>query len=142
MNPPRVLLADDHAHICESVATLLEPEFDVVGMVPNGRDLLSEAKRLQPDVVILDISMPLMNGIKAAAQLCATDSKVKVLFLTVHYEAEFVHAGLATGALGYVVKSRLTSDLLNAVHEILGGHRFISPGLHGFERQPEKEYPK
>jgi DNA-binding NarL/FixJ family response regulator len=132
------LLADDHPNICKSVAALLEPEFEVVGMVTNGQDLLSEAKRLQPDVVILDISMPLMSGIEATKRLCASGSRAKVLFLTVHDEAEFVRAALASGALGYVIKHRLTSDLITALREILAGNRFISSGLHGPQEHDKK----
>lgn len=130
MNRARVLLADDHPAVSKSVAALLDLDFDVVGTVTNGRDMLSEEKRLRPDVVVLDISMPLLSGIEAATQLHSSDSKAKVIFLTVHDESEFVSAGLAAGALGYVLKRRLTSDLITAVHEILAGHRFISPGLH------------
>jgi DNA-binding NarL/FixJ family response regulator len=127
----RILLADDHPNICKSVAALLGPEFDVVGMVTNGRDLLTEAHRLQPDVVILDISMPSMDGLEAATRLCASTSTIKVMFLTEHDDEEFIRAGLASGAIGYVVKSRLTSDLITCLHEILAGHSFISPALHG-----------
>jgi DNA-binding NarL/FixJ family response regulator len=126
------LLADDHPAVGKSVVSLLELEFDVVGMVANGKDMLSEATRLPPDVVILDISMPMLDGFEAAAKLSEIGSRAKVILLTVHDDAEFVQAGLAAGALGYVLKSRLTTDLSTAVREILAGHRFMSPGLHGF----------
>jgi DNA-binding NarL/FixJ family response regulator len=139
---PRILLADDHPNICKSVAALLEPDFEVVGIVANGRDVLSEARRLQPDVVILDISMPLMGGIEAAKQLRASGSSAKVMFLTVHDEAEFVRAGLASGAVGYVIKHRLTSDLIPAVREILAGNRFISPALRSPKEHDKKEMPR
>ena len=141
MKRARVLLADDHPAVRERVAALLEPDCEVVGMVANGRDLLTEARRLQPDVVVLDISMPLLDGIEAATQLHASDSKAKVVFLTIHDRAEFVRAGLAAGALGYVIKSRLTSDLLTAIHESLAGHRFISPTLQSPDH-PGKEHPR
>ena len=139
MNRARILLADDHRSVCESVASLLESDFDVVGTVTNGRDLLTETKRLQPDVVVSDISMPILDGIAAATQLRASDSKAKVIFLTVHDRAEFVRACLAAGGLGYVVKSHLTSDLIPAIHQILAGHRFISPALHFPDEQSRKE---
>lgn len=107
MSTPRILLADDHPNVCKSVAALLGPEFDVVGMVANGRDLLSEAHRLQPDVVILDISMRPMNGLEVATRLWAANSTTKVMFLTVHDDEEFIRAGLASGAVGYVIRAAL-----------------------------------
>ena len=140
MNRARVLLADDHRAVCESVASLLESDFDVVGSVSNGQDLLVEAERLHPDVVVTDIAMPELDGIEAATQLRASNSKAKVLFLTIHGDGEFVRAGLAAGALGYVVKSRLTTDLIPAIHEVVAGHRFISPVLHYQDEQPGKEH--
>ena len=130
MNRTRILLADDHLAVREGVATLLEPDFEVVGMVANGQDMLSEAGRLKPDIVILDISMPLLNGLAAARQLRKNASTSMVVFLTVHDEPEFLRAGLDAGAVGYVLKCRLTSDLIPAVYEVLAGQHFISPGLH------------
>ena len=124
---PRVLLADDHGPIIERVRSILQSGFDVVGSVNNGRDLVSEAARLRPDVIVLDISMPGMTGIEAAQELREAKSTAKLIFLTVHERVEFVRACLAEGALGYVVKSRLAVDLLPAIHEALAGRRFISP---------------
>ena len=130
MNRTRVLLADDHAAVCESVSALLAAECDVVGAVANGRDLLVEADRLRPDVVVTDISMPLIDGIEAAEELRARKSEARVVFLTIHDRVEFVRACLAAGAMGYVTKSRLTTDLILAIREVLAGRRFISPTLH------------
>ena len=127
MKRPRVLLADDHAPMLKRVQALLEADFDIVGNVRNGKDLVSEANRLQPDVVLLDISMPILTGIEAAHELRETGTKAKFVFLTMHERAEFVHACLAEGALGYVVKSRIASDLIPAVREALSGRRFVSP---------------
>ena len=135
MGRARVLLADDHRAVCESVAGLLDSDFDVVGTVANGRDLLTEAERLRPDVVVTDISMPVLDGISAAAQLFARNPLAKVVFLTIHDRIEFVRACLATGALGYVIKGDLTADLIPAIHEILAGHRFVSPRLHFSDEQ-------
>jgi DNA-binding NarL/FixJ family response regulator len=122
-------MADDHPALLERVSALLEPEFDVVGTAANGRDLLSAAKRLQPDVIILDISMPVLDGIETANQLRDSGSQAKVIFLTIHDRTEFVHACFETGALGYVVKSCLTTDLVSCLREVLAGHEFISPAL-------------
>jgi DNA-binding NarL/FixJ family response regulator len=124
---PRVLLADDHAPIRDRVTSLLESEFQIVGNVSNGRDLVSEADRLQPEVVLLDISMPGLTGIEAAHELRQGGSTSKFIFLTVHERVEFVRACLSEGALGYVVKSRLAQDLLPALREVLAGRHFISP---------------
>lgn len=134
-----LLLADDHRAVCESVAALLELDFEVLGTVSNGEEMLAEARRLNPDVVITDISMPVLDGIAAVKQLRANNSDAKVIFLTIHDDPEFVEACLAIGALGYVVKRRLTSDLIPAIHEVLAGHRFISPGLHYPDEDQQKE---
>jgi DNA-binding NarL/FixJ family response regulator len=126
-NQPRVLLADDHRPIIERVTVLLESSFEIVGAVGNGADLVAEAQKLQPDLIVLDISMPGLTGIEAARQLREAGSTAKVVFLTVHERVEFVNACLAEGALGYVVKSRMAVDLIPAIREALSGHRFISP---------------
>jgi|SRR5579862_1353439 DNA-binding NarL/FixJ family response regulator len=126
---PRVLLADDHGPIIERVRSLLQSGFNVIGSVSNGKDLVSEAARLQPDLIVLDISMPGLTGIEAAQELREAKSTAKLIFLTVHERVEFVRACLAEGALGYVVKSRLAVDLLPAIREALAGRRFISPPI-------------
>jgi DNA-binding NarL/FixJ family response regulator len=126
-NQPRVLLADDHQPIIERITALLQSSFEIVGVVSNGADLLAEAQKLQPDLIVLDISMPGLTGIEAAHQLREAGSSAKVVFLTVHERVEFVHACLAEGALGYVVKSRMAVDLIPAIRDALSGHRFISP---------------
>lgn len=126
MNRPRILLADDHASMIERVKALLKADFEVVGSVNNGKDLVSEARRLQPDVILLDISMPGITGIEAARELRQNGAKARFVFLTVHERVEFVHACLAEGALGYVIKSRVAVDLVMALREALSGRRFIS----------------
>jgi DNA-binding NarL/FixJ family response regulator len=98
LNRVRILMADDHSAVLERAAALLESEFEVVGTAANGRDLLNEAKRLQPDVVILEISMPLLDGIEAATILDSSSSKAKVIFLTSHDGVEFIHACFNAGA--------------------------------------------
>jgi DNA-binding NarL/FixJ family response regulator len=135
----RILLADDHPAVCDLVAALLKQEFEIVGTVANGRDLLDEASRLQPDVVVTDISMPLLDGIVAATQLRASSPAAKVVFLTIHDRPEFVRAALAAGALGYVTKRRLATDLIPAINEALAGRRFISPVLGYHDEHNPKE---
>ncbi len=127
MNRPRVLLADDHLMMREKVTWLLESEFDIIGAVPDGEALLKEATELDPDIVILDISMPGLPGIEAARRLRKAGSHAKIVFLTVHEDPDFVRESLWAGALGYVVKRRLVSDLLIAMREVLEGRLFVSP---------------
>ena len=127
MNRPRVLLADDHLMMREKVTWLLESEFDIIGAVPDAEALLKEATELDPDIVILDITMPGLPGIEAARRLRKAGSHAKIVFLTVHEDPDYVREALATGALGYVVKPRLASDLLIAMREVLEGRLFVSP---------------
>jgi DNA-binding NarL/FixJ family response regulator len=126
---PRVLLADDHPSVLDEVTSLLEPDFEVVGAVDNGKTLVSEAQTLRPDVIVLDIAMPIVNGIQAAQLLQGAGSTAKLIFLTVHQDAAFVRACFAEGALGYVTKPELVSDLVPAINQALAGHRFVSPSL-------------
>jgi DNA-binding NarL/FixJ family response regulator len=130
----RILLADDHRNFLKEVETLLEPSCQIVGLLPNGRALVDAAVRLKPDVIVTDISMPILNGIEAAHQLNESGCKAKIIFLTVHSDPDFVRACMATGALGYVVKSRIATDLLPAIRQALANHIFVSPQItHGPE---------
>ncbi len=108
---------------------MLESEFDIIGTVTNGQALLDEAAVLDPDIVILDITMPGHPGIGAARRLRETGSHAKIVFVTVHEDPDFIREALATGALGYVVKPRLASDLLAAMREALEGRSFVSPSV-------------
>jgi DNA-binding NarL/FixJ family response regulator len=124
-----VLLADDHSPILERVASLLQSSFEVVGTATNGRDLILEAQRLRPDIIVLDISMPILSGIDAAHELREAGLKPKLIFLTVNERVEFLRACVAEGALGYVLKSRLAQDLLPAINAALVDRPFISPSF-------------
>jgi len=125
----RILLADDHKEIRDKVRRCLEAEFNVLDAVCDGRELLEAAARLNPDVCLLDISMPVLNGIEAAMQLKENGSKAKVIFLTVHEDMDFAQAALKTGASGYVIKRQMASDLRRAVNEALAGRIFISSSV-------------
>jgi DNA-binding NarL/FixJ family response regulator len=125
----RVLLADDHGDFLAAAARLLEPEFEVVAKVSDGQAVVDEASRLEPDLLVLDIGMPALNGIEAARHLRTDGSHAKIVFLTVHDDADYVRAAQEASALGYVVKSRLASDLKLALREALAGRRFVSPGI-------------
>jgi DNA-binding NarL/FixJ family response regulator len=125
----RILLADDHPRFPEIEARLLEPEFEVIGTVGNGEALVEEALRLQPDVIITDISMPVLDGIKAVGRLRESGSTIRVVFLSVHSDSDFVTQCLSTGALAYVVKSRIVSELVPAIRHVLAGETFLSESL-------------
>ena len=129
MKRPRVLLADDHKEMRDQVTRYLEADFEVVEAVEDGRMLLDAADRLNPDVCLLDISMPALNGIETAIQLKQRGSKAKVLFLTIHEDVDFLEAALRTGASGYVLKRRMTSDLRPAIRDALAGKTFISASV-------------
>jgi len=109
------------------VESLLAPTCEVVGSVPDGQSLFVAATHLKPDVIVTDISMPILNGIEASRQLSESGCAAKIIFLTVHFDADFVQTCLATGAVGYVVKSQITNDLIPAIQEALGGRIFVSP---------------
>jgi DNA-binding NarL/FixJ family response regulator len=127
---PRVALADDQKEILQSVVLTLGDEFSVVGTAENGVGAVELATRLSPDVLVLDISMPVQNGIEAACHLKELGSKTRVVFLTVNREPEFVEAALFAGALGYVLKQSMASDLVPAICAAMEGATFISPSLH------------
>jgi DNA-binding NarL/FixJ family response regulator len=126
---PRLILADDHHSLLDRVSSLLKSDFDLVGTASNGQILVDEAKRLQPDIIVLDITMPIVNGIEAAHEIRAAGLAVKLVFLTVHEEPEYVRACFAEGGLGYVKKARLTTDLIPAIRDALLGRPFVSPSL-------------
>ena len=125
----KVLLADDHPGFPGFVANLLESTFEVVGRVADGRSLFEAAMELKPDVIITDICMPVLNGLEAADLLRKSGCTAKIVFLSVHSEPDFVQAGLSAGALAYVVKPRVGTELLLAIREVLAGKTFVSPGL-------------
>lgn len=125
----RVLMADDHQAMQERVRAVLEPEFEVVGAVGNGEALIRAAEELNPDVLVVDISMPVLNGIDAVRQILKAGCAAKVIFLTVHEDPDIVPLCLEAGAQGFVVKSRLVSDLIPAIQFALTNHRFVSPTI-------------
>jgi DNA-binding NarL/FixJ family response regulator len=135
-------LADDHKEIRDKVKRYLEAEFNVIDAVEDGRALLEAAARLDPDVCLLDISMPELDGIETANQLKENGSKAKVIFLTVHEDSDFLQAALKSGASGYVVKRRMASDLHRAVKEALAGRIFISSSVASNARMDMDEVPE
>jgi DNA-binding NarL/FixJ family response regulator len=129
MSRIRVLLADDHETVLARVRTILGEEFDIVGAVSNGLDAVAEVWRLDPDVLVIDISMPILDGLQAASRLQAGNCRTKTVFLTVHKDHDFVSAAISVGALGYVTKSDVTTDLVPAIRGALDGQLYISQSI-------------
>jgi DNA-binding NarL/FixJ family response regulator len=121
LNHARVLLADDNAVVLDRVGVLLRPSFEVVGAVTNGQELFYAGMRLAPDVIVADITMPVLLGIEAAQQLREAGSRARFVFLTIHNGWEFVDACVAQGAFGYVVKSHMKTDLIPTIKAALLG---------------------
>jgi DNA-binding NarL/FixJ family response regulator len=129
MNRPRVLLADDHRVLSEGLKSLLQPYFDVVGIVSDGWELVAASTWLDPDVVVLDISMPSLNGIDAARQLRSASLRAKFVFLTMHREVVYATRALEAGASGFVLKHSAASELVTAIQEALKGRTYITPQI-------------
>ena len=125
----KVLIADDHSMVIDGLRSLLEPEFEVVGAVNDGRAVLPEVRKLQPDVVVIDISMPLLNGLDCTRQLHDTGCTAKILILTMHPDATLAQEALAAGASGYLLKSSPGSELKGALRDVLQGRTYLSPGV-------------
>jgi DNA-binding NarL/FixJ family response regulator len=126
-----ILLADDNSAILNHVISLLRADdhYEVVGALSDGATVLREYDRLSPDVIVLDISMELLSGIEVAQRLRDSGCRSKIIFLTVHQDSDFVNAAIGAGGSAYVVKSRLSTDLIRAVHAVLSNRLFISPTL-------------
>ena len=126
-----ILLSDDNSSVLEHVATMLEKEksYKVVGIVSDGRAVVREYLRLRPDIVILDISLGDISGIDIAHELRDSGCRAKIIFLTVHEDPDYLNAGMGAGGSAYVVKSRLSQDLLCAIHAVLSNKLFVSPSL-------------
>ena len=131
MYRPRVLLAEDHAATAERLRKLLRVDFDVIAWVEDGRALVDATERLSPDVIVADIAMPGVDGIAATTLICRHDPNARIVLVTVHSESMLVEAGLAAGALGYVLKDTAGDELIPAIHAALAGHQYISRELGG-----------
>lgn len=133
MTRPRVLIADDHNLVAELCQQLLETEFDVVGVVSNGRALVQAAGELKPDVIVLDIAMPVLNGLDAGQQAKEILPAVKLVYLTVNPDAEVAAEAFERGASAYLVKTCASDELVRAVREALRGHTYVSRPLSRHE---------
>jgi DNA-binding NarL/FixJ family response regulator len=142
MKKTRILLADDHAMICAGFQKLLEPEYEVVGTVGDGHALLKTAEELKPDLVLVDIGMPLLNGLDAARQLKKLMPKLKVIFLTMNPDSDVASEALRIGASGYLVKNSHGEELLKAVRDVVRGMSYVTPQIRKAMEQRFIEDPK
>jgi DNA-binding NarL/FixJ family response regulator len=131
MRKTRVILADDHQILLEGLQNLLEPEFEVVGKAENGKALVEDAKSLHPDVIVADISMPLLNGLEAAHQIGKIDPKIKIIFLTMHPDVSYAIKAFDVGASGYVLKRSASRELVTAINEVMSGRTYVTPMIAG-----------
>jgi DNA-binding NarL/FixJ family response regulator len=129
MKGVRILLADDHPLTLEGIRVFLEPHFGRITTVSDGRALVEQAIKMKPDLIILDITMPLLNGIDAAAQIRKSLPNVKMLFVTMHSDPAYLEAALSAGALGYVLKSAAREELIEAAISVLRGDIYVTPNL-------------
>ncbi len=143
MNRPRVLIADDHELLVEAFVKLLEAEVEVVGKVLDGRALLAQAPRLKPDIIVLDISMPGLNGLEAGEQIKQIMPDVKLIFLTMHEDPNLAVEAFRLGASGYLLKRSAASELFQAVQEVFRGRTYVTPliaegMIEAFAQDPER----
>ena len=127
----RVVLADDHREVIAKVRGVLGEEYEVLETAENGQQAVSAVLALDPDILVTDISMPLLNGLQAARSIQKTNPRVKIIFLTIHEDRDFIAAAFSAGATGYVTKRRLSIDLVFAIEEALKGHTFVSNPTRG-----------
>jgi DNA-binding NarL/FixJ family response regulator len=127
MRHARVLLADDHTMVAQGLARLLRDDFDLVGTVGDGKALIDAAQRLRPDVIVADMAMPVMDGLEALHQLKAARINAKVIFLTMHADAQLATEALRVGASGYVLKHAAGEELITAIQEVLQGRTYLTP---------------
>jgi DNA-binding NarL/FixJ family response regulator len=146
MKLPRVILADDHTLLVEAFRSLLEPHCDIVAAVSDGRALLETAPTLKPDVIVVDISMPLLNGLEAGRQLKKQMPAVKLIFLTMNEDPDLAVEAMRSGASGYLLKKSASSELFRAIKEALRGRTYVTPQIargmqESFVRHPQGKEP-
>ena len=125
----RVVLADDHREVIAKIRGILGDDFEVIEAAENGRQAVTAVLALDPDVFVTDISMPILNGLQAARSIQKKNSRVKIIFLTIHEDRDFIAAAFSAGATGYVTKRRLSTDLVPAIQEALKGRAFVSNSI-------------
>jgi DNA-binding NarL/FixJ family response regulator len=131
VSKPRLLIADDHQILADGLRGLLEPEFDVVGVVADGKELVSTAMRQRPDVIVTDVTMPSLNGVDAAVQLREAGVRAKVVILTMHRDVAYARRAMEAGAAGFVLKHSVALELITAVREAVRGRTYVTPMIAG-----------
>jgi DNA-binding NarL/FixJ family response regulator len=131
MTKPRLLIADDHKIFAEGLKRLLNADFDIAGVVKDGRELVAAAEKLRPDVIVADISMPMLNGIEAVRQIKKAHPEIKVVFLTMHPDVAYAVSAFKEGASGYVLKNSAPDELITAIREGLKGRTYVTPLIAG-----------
>jgi DNA-binding NarL/FixJ family response regulator len=139
MSRPRILIADDHQILAEGLRGLLEPEFEVVGVAADGRELIAAARAKRPDAIVADVTMPSLNGIEAVARLREMGLKTKVVFLTMHRDIAYARRAIDAGAAGFVLKHSAATELVTALREALRGKTYITPMIAGELLQSYRE---
>jgi DNA-binding NarL/FixJ family response regulator len=135
VTPPRIMLADDHTILLEAFRKLLEPRFEIVGMVSDGRALLDAAPNLKPDVIVVDVGMPLMNGLEAGLRLKEMMPSAKIIFLTMNDDPDLAMNAMRSGASGYLLKRSAAAELIHAIHLSLKGKSYVTPQIaRGMEK--------
>ncbi len=129
MNKPTVMLADDHTMIAEAFRKLLEPQYQVVATVHDGRSLVEKALQMQPDIILIDVGMPILNGLSAGQQLKQKLRKVKLIYLTMNEDPDLAAEALRTGGSAYLLKTSAASELLKGIHEVLRGGTYVTPKI-------------
>lgn len=142
MKLPRILLADDHTMLLEAFRRLLEGKCEVVGAVSDGRALLREAPVLKPDVLVVDIGMPLLNGLEAGRQLKEMLPSVKLIFLTMNEDSDLAAEAMRSGASAYLLKSSAASELFRAIQDVLKGKTYVTPKIARGMEQAFIRYPR
>ena len=138
MTRPRILMADDHRMVAEGLRSLLEPACELIEIVEDGQALVEAAQRLRPDVIVADITMPLLNGLDAVQQIRRLGCQAKVIFLTMHKDALYAGRAMRAGASGFVLKHSASEELLTAIREALAGRTYVTPAIGGLrDRLPE-----
>jgi DNA-binding NarL/FixJ family response regulator len=131
MTKPRLLIADDHKIFAEGLKRLLKEDFDIAGVVADGRELVAASEKLRPDVIVADISMPMLNGIEAVRQIKKAHPEIKVVFLTMHPDESYAVSAFKAGASGYVLKHSAPDELITAIREGLKGRTYVTPLIAG-----------
>ena len=141
MSKPRILLADDHMLILDGLRHLLERHYDLVGTAQDGHSLLNTARRLQPDLVLMDVAMPVLNGLQAGQRLREQLPNVKLLYVSMYGDTPYVEEALRIGASGYVLKRSGWEELSRAIEAVLAGKQYVSPDLSAALQQPAVQPP-